>query len=203
MNPLFTYNQLNELVIDRYKVQKQKIGARLEPFSVEAVKFYAKQMRPASQRILDDLKYSDWAYAFEFHSYDFSNISGSGYHLRKWIDRKTGNYMDGMAASSHYDYIATHDPEGTLFKWPGDHRWESMWSIWCWTDFRKNLLTELGLDPEQFEFKLISWSTLDNKRLFKNNSIPEYLNKVELRYKKAIKKKDTVKCGCEFCKIHQ
>jgi hypothetical protein len=201
MNPLFTHNQLIELVNDRYKIRKQKIAERLEPFSVFAVKFYANQMRPASQRILDDLKYSDWAYAFEFHSYDFSNITGSGYHLRKWIDGNTGNYMDGMVESSHYDYIAKHDPDGTLFR-SGDQRWESMWSVWCWTDFRKNLLTELGLDPEQFEFKLISWSTLDNKRLFKNNNIPEYINKVELRYKKATKKKDAVNCGCGFCQKH-
>jgi hypothetical protein len=66
---------------------------------------------------------------------------------------------------------------------------ETMWGIWRWTDFRKRLLAELGLDPEHFEYKLLTVVTSENERLFRNDDIPEYRNKIHLVYKQFPKKK--------------
>ena len=189
MTALFTPNQMNELKEDRYKIHAKKMAERLEPFAAMAVKFYAEQMRPASQRILDDLKYSDWAYAFEFKSYDFRAIPGRGHALGDWPRAGTAlkklDY-DDYYNTSHYQIIDKRDPCGTMFGI--DDVKETMWAIWRWTDFRKRLLAELCLDPEHFELKLLSVVTSGKERLFRDDDIPEYRNKVHLVYKQFPKK---------------
>ena len=185
MTSLFTTEQIFELHDERHRIHKQRMAERLEPFVNDAVKFYAQQMRPASHRILHALKYSDWAYAFEFNSYDFRDIPGRGHALGDWP--RAGTVLkrldyDDYYNTSHYEIIHKRDPCGTLFYIDG--RVESMWSIWAWTDFRKRLLTELCLDPEQFEFKNISSYTLGNNRMFRNDKIPEFVNTVYLVFKK-------------------
>jgi hypothetical protein len=181
MTALFTPNQMNELKEDRYKVHAKKMAERLEPFVAVAVKFYAEQMRPASQRILDDLKYSDWAYAFEFNSYDFRNIPGGGHAVpQEQVDRDLKHYF------SYYDLISASDPCGTIFG--GHDTKEMMWSIWRWTDFRTRLLAELGLDPEHFDFKNLAGVVSGDPRLFKDDLITEYRNKVHIVYKQFPKK---------------
>jgi hypothetical protein len=182
MTALFTPNQMNELKEDRYKIHAKKMAERLEPFVAVAVKFYAEQMRPASQRILDDLKYSDWAYAFEFNSYDFRNIPGGGHVVpQEQVDKDLKHYF------SYYDLISASDPCGTMFGI--GHAEETMWSIWRWTDFRARLLAELGLDPEHFDFKNLAGVVSGDSRLFKDDLITEYRNKVHIVYKQFPKKK--------------
>lgn len=189
MTALFTPIQMNELKEDRYKIHAKKMAERLDPFATLAVTFYAEQMRPASQRILDDLKYSDWAYAFEFNSYDFREIHGRGHALGDWP--RTGTVLkrldyDDYYNTSHYDIIRKRDPCGTMFSI--GLATETMWGIWRWTDFRKRLLAELGLDPEHFEFKLLTVVTSGKERLFRNDDIPEYRNKIHLVYTQFPKK---------------
>lgn len=181
MTALFTPSQMNELKEDRYKIHAKKMAERLEPFVAVAVKFYAEQMRPASQRILDDLKYSDWAYAFEFNSYDFRNIPGGGHVVpQEQVDTDLKHYF------SYYDLISASDPCGTMFAI--GHAEETMWSIWRWTDFHTRLLAELGLDPEHFDFKNLAEVVSGDQRLFKDDLITQYRNKIHLVYKQFPKK---------------
>lgn len=187
MTALFTPNQMNELKEDRYKIHAKKMAESLEPFAAVAVKFYAEQMRPASQRILDDLKYSDWAYAFEFNSYDFRNIPGGGHAIRDWVSEDDASGMSDYYDISHYDRVSARDPCGTMLSI--GHMKEMMWTIWRWTDIRTRLLTELGLDSEHFEFKNLAGIVSGDSRLFSDDRIPEYVNKVHLVYKQFPKKK--------------
>jgi hypothetical protein len=181
MTALFTPNQMNELKEDRYKIHEKKMAEKLSMYVPFALTHYAEQMRPASQRILDDLKYSDWAYAFEFNSYDFRNIPGGGHAVWKEVTTDVKHYL------TYYGLVSASDPCGTMFGM--GHAEETMWSIWRWTDFRTRLLTELGLDPEHFEFKNLAGVVSGDERLFKDDLITEYRNKVQLVYKQFPKKK--------------
>ena len=187
MTALFTPSQMNELKEDRYKIHAKKMAEKLRMYVPVAVTYYAEQMRPASQRILDDLKYSDWAYAFEFNSYDFRNIPGGGHAIRDWVSENDDSGMSDYYDLSHYDRVSSRDPCGTMFG--GDHTKEMMWTIWRWTNFRICLLTELGLNPEHFEFKNLAGVVSGDLRLFKDDRIPEYVNKIHIVYKQFPKKK--------------
>jgi hypothetical protein len=57
-----------------------------------------------------------------------------------------------------------------------------MWRIYSSTDFRQRLLAELGLDPLHFDFKNLSEIVSADERLFKDDEIIEYRNKVHLVY---------------------
>jgi hypothetical protein len=178
MTSLFTTTQLTELVEDRRKIRAKKLAEQFEPFVNEAVKFYADQMRPASQRILDDLKYTNWSRAFDFHSYDFANIPGQGNWYMppdKWV----------RVFHTHYSKSYMLDPPGTMIVI--NHECASMWSIWRHTDFRKRLLDELGLDANNFEFKIVT-TNAENGKLFNDPVIPEYRNRVYLAYRQRPKK---------------
>lgn len=195
MTALFTPNQMNELVEDRYKVHAKKMAERLKPFVDTAVKFYACEMRPNSQRIIDDLKYSDWAYAFEFKSFDFHNIEGFGNLPRRFGCPMRRNLADVHDVHlninnfvSHYDVIKFVCPIGTVID-HGDGLHHQIWRIYSSTDFRQRLLAELGLDPLHFDFKNLSEIVSADERLFKDDEIIEYRNKVHLVYKQFPKKK--------------
>jgi hypothetical protein len=192
MTALFTDMQMAELKGDRYKIQAKKMAEKLAPFAEAAVEFYAKEVRPESQRILDDLKHADWAFAFEFKSYDFRDLPGNGNEVVQWKrnckgDEENAGVLDVVYAEfSHSDRVCMRDPRGTMFAVDGVR--DSMWRIWRWTDFRTRLLTEFGLDPKHFEFKTIATAVHGNQRLFKNDSIREFMNHVYLVYKQFPKK---------------
>lgn len=189
MTALFTPNQMTELVADRRKIREKKIAERLEPFVDRAVKFYAEQVRPASQRILDDLKYSNWAYAFEFNSYDFGALKGREFRLKYW--------SHDMRGLTPHQVIYERDHCGAMFAaqrpdgepCAADVDLVSMWRIYSRTDFRQRLLAELGLDPLHFEFKNLAAFAPVEDRLFADDEIIEYRNKVHLVYRDFPKKK--------------
>ena len=189
MTALFTPNQMTELVADRRKIREKKIAERLEPFVDRAVKFYAEQVRPASQRILDDLKYSNWAYAFEFNSYDIPPLERLNFRLKRWT-----RDMRGLTA---HQVIYERDHCGAMFAalrpdgepCAADVDLVSMWRIYSRTDFRQRLLAELGLDPLHFEFKNLSEFAPVEDRLFADDEIIEYRNKVHIVYRDFPKKK--------------
>ena len=189
MTSLFTPAQMTELVADRRKIREKKMADRLEPFVDRAVKFYAEQVRPASQRILDDLKYSNWSFAFEFNSYDFGALKGREFRLKSWTSD-----MRGLTARQ---VIYERDHCGAMFAalrsdgqpCAADVDLVSMWVLYRHTDFRQRLLAELGLDPLHFEFKNLSEFAPVEDRLFEDGEIIEYRNKVHLVYKQFPKKK--------------
>jgi hypothetical protein len=180
MTALFTDKQMNELVQDRKKIRDQKFAEKLEPFVVGAVEFYAEKMRPSSQRILDDLKYSNWSFVFDFKSYDFGAIQGKGRALTNW--KREGKNGEGeiYAEFSHYHRVSKGSQPGSMFHHNGES--EMMWTIYSRTDFRKRLLAELGLDPKEFEFKNLSTFMPTDKLLFKDERIIEYHNSVNIVY---------------------
>ena len=182
MTALFTPNQMNELVEDRRKIRAEKEAERLEPFVDMAVKFYAEQMRPASQRIIDDLKYSNWSLAFEFNSYDFGALNGRGFRLKSWTRDMRGltsrqviyerDHCGAMFAALRADGEASTSNDDLV----------SMWVLYRHTDFRQRLLAELNLDSKHFDFKnLTDFAPVDD-RLFADDDIIEYRNKVHLVY---------------------
>ena len=189
MTSLFTPNQMTELVADRRKIREKKMADRLEPFVDRAVKLYAEKVRPASQRILDDLKYSNWSFAFEFNSYDFGALKGREFRLKRW-----SHDMRGLTA---HQVIYERDHSGAMFAalradgqpCTANEDLVSMWVLYRHTDFRQRLLAELGLDPEHFEFKNLSEFAPVDDRLFEDGEIIEYRNKVHLVYKQFPKKK--------------
>jgi hypothetical protein len=180
MTALFTDKQMNELVQDRKKIRDRKFAEKLEPFVVGAVNFYAEKIRPSSQRILDDLKYSNWAHAFEFKSFDFGGVQGKGRAVREWVRPGKNGEADIYAEFSHYDRVKKGSPPGTLFQ--HDDVTQMMWTIYSRTDFRKRLLAELGLDPKEFEFKNLPSFVPRDKLLFKDERIIEYNNSVNIVY---------------------
>ena len=196
MTALFTYNQIDEIEAELYKIRSKKMAEKLEPFVAGAVEFYAKEMRTESDRMLDELKQYGRTDAFFFKSYDFSAIPGRGNAVTKWKRPSNGTEENAMldtayAEFSHTDRVCLRDPRGTMFGVNGVR--ESMWRIWRWTDFRTRLLAELGLDSKRldhkhFEFKIRSSQYQDNERLFKNDDIPEYHNTVFLMYNEFPKK---------------
>lgn len=189
MTSLFTPAQMTELVADRRKIREKKMADRLEPFVDRAVKFYAEQVRPASQRILDDLKYSNWSFAFEFNSYDFGALKGREFRLKS-----STSDMRGLTARQ---VIYERDHCGAMFAalrpdgepCAANVDLVSMWVLYRHTDFRQRLLAELGLDPLHFEFKNLSKFAPVEDRLFAGDEIIEYRNKVHLVYKQFPKKK--------------
>jgi hypothetical protein len=180
---------MKELKEDRRKIHLQTRKDAMVVVLPYVVNFYANKIRPNSQRMLDDLKYSDWAYAFEFNSYDFRAIPGRGHALGDWPRVGTAlNRLDydDYYNTTHYEIIDKGDPCGTMFGI--DDVKETMWTIWRWTDIRMRLLTELGLDSEHFEFKNLAGIVSGDNRLFSDDRIPEYVNKVHLVYKQFPKK---------------
>jgi hypothetical protein len=142
MTALFTPAQMTELVTDRRKIRAEKEAERLKPFVDMAVKFYADNIRPASQRIIDDLKYSNWSFVFDFKSYDFGAIQGKGRALTNW--KREGKNGEGeiYAEFSHYHRVSKGSQPGSMFHHNGES--EMMWTIYSRTDFRKRLLAELA-----------------------------------------------------------
>lgn len=191
MTSLFTPAQMTELVADRRKIREKKVADRLEPFVDRAVKLYAEKVRPASQRILDDLKYSNWSFAFEFNSYDFGALDGREFRLKRWTSD-----MRGLTARQ---VIYERDHCGAMFAalrpdgepCAADVDLVSMWVLYRHTNFRQRLLAELGLDPLHFEFKNLSEFAPVEDRLFEDGEIIEYRNKVHLVYKQFPKKKSS------------
>ena len=182
MTALFTPNQMNELVQDRRKIRAEKKADRMKPFVDTAVKFYACEMRPKSQRIIDDLKYSNWSLAFEFNSYDFGALNGRGFRVKSW-----SRDMRGLTAQQ---VIYERDHCGAMFArlredgeaCTANEDLVSMWVLYRHTDFRQRLLAELGLDPLHFDFKNLSEFAPVDDRLFADDDIIEYRNKVHLVY---------------------
>lgn len=185
MQSLFTPAQMTELVTDRRKIRAEKEAERLKPFVDTAVKFYACEMRPNSQRIIDDLKYSNWSFAFEFKSFDFHNIEGFGHRRSRFGCAMRRSLADDAVLLnnfvSHYDVIKFVCPIGTVID-HGHGLHHQMWRIYSSTDFRQRLLAELGLDPLHFDFKNLSEIVSADERLFKDDEIIEYRNKVHLVY---------------------
>ena len=189
MTSLFTPAQMTELVADRLKIRAEKQADRLKSYVDRAVKLYAEKVRPASQRILDDLKYSNWAYAFEFNSYDFGALKGREFRLKYW-----SHDMRGLTA---HQVIYERDHCGAMFAalrpdgepCAANVDLVSMWVLYRHTDFRQRLLAELGLDPLHFEFKNLSEFAPVEDRLFEDGEIIEYRNKVHLVYTQFPKKK--------------
>ena len=180
--PLFTLTQMTELSADRRKIRAEKEAERLKPFVDMAVKFYADNIRPASQRIIDDLKYSNWSLAFEFNSYDFGALDGRGFRVKSW-----SRDMRGLTAQQ---VIYERDHCGAMFArlredgeaCTANEDLVSMWALYRHTDFRQRLLAELGLDPLHFDFKNLSEFAPVEDRLFADDEIIEYRNKVHLVY---------------------
>ena len=180
---------MTELVADRLKIRAEKQADRLKSYVDRAVKLYAEKVRPASQRILDDLKYSNWSFAFEFNSYDFGALDGREFRLKSWTSD-----MRGLTARQ---VIYERDHCGAMFAalrpdgepCAANVDLVSMWVLYRHTDFRQRLLAELGLDPLHFEFKNLSEFAPVEDRLFEDGEIIEYRNKVHLVYTQFPKKK--------------
>ena len=186
MTALFTPEQMCQFFKHRANIDREKLCQKLEPMVVAAVNFHAEQIRPVSQRIIDDLKRSNWAPAFDFYSYDFRAVPGKGHEMSLWMrvkgDGEDFEYMD----YSHYDRVNMSAPRGTVFL--QNEKVASMWTIYSRTDFRKRLLTELGLDAEQFEFKNLPTFVPKDKLLFNDDRIVEYMNRVHIVYKEKRKR---------------
>jgi len=185
MTRLFTPQQMCDLFEHRAKIRDQRFKEKLEPVVTVAVDFYAQKIRSESDRILEDLKNSNWAPAFQFYSYDFGALPGNGHKLREWMRLKTDGEYEYMEFS-HYDRLIKACPLGTVF-FNGRNPC-SMWTIYARTDFRKRLLDELELDPEQFDIKNIASFVPKETSLFKDDRIIEYTNQMYIFYKENRKK---------------
>jgi hypothetical protein len=187
MTALFTPQQMCDLSEHRAKIRDEKFAEKMKPVVTAAVDFYARKIRPESVRILEDLKESNWAPACQFYSYDFRDVPGNGHNLREWMRLKTDGEYEYMECS-HYDRLTTACPLGTVFS--NGRNTCSMWTIYARTDFRKRLVAELGLDPEQFDIKNIANFVPKEKLLFKDDRIIEYTNQMYIFYKE--KRKSTL-----------
>jgi hypothetical protein len=187
MTALFTPQQMCDLSEHRKKIRDEKFAERMEPVVTAAVDFCARKIRPESVRILEDLKKSNWAPAFQFYSYDFRDVPGNGNRPMEWMRLKADGEYE-YTELSHYDRLTTACPLGTVFF--NGRNICSMWTIYARTDFRKRLLVELGLDPEQFEIKNLASFVPKEKLLFKDDRIIEYTNQMYIFYKE--KRKSTL-----------
>ena len=199
--PLFTLTQMFELSADRRVLREVATKERLEPYVKAAVAFYAEQIRWASGRILGGLKTGKssgglvWSLAFQFNSYDFGALDGRGYlplpsTTFKWWSKD----MRGLNA---HQAVYQLDHCGAMFAalradgevCTANEDLVSMWVLFRHTDFCQRLLAELSLDPKQFEFKNLSEFAPVEDRLFKDDKIIEYRNKVHLVYSERPTKK--------------
>lgn len=185
MTALFTSQQMSEFSEHRAKIRNQRFAEKMKPVVTAAVDFYARKIRPESDRILEDLKKSNWAPAFQFYSYDFRDVPGNGHKPMEWMRLKADGEYEYMELS-HYDRLTRACPLGTVF-FNGRNPC-SMWTIYSRTDFRKRLLAELELDPEQFEIKNIANFMPKDKLLFNDDCIIEYTNQMYIFYKENRKK---------------
>jgi len=170
-SPLFTTKQMKELKEDRRKIHLQTRKDAMVVVLPYVVNFYANKIRPNSQRMLDDLKYSNSTEAFTFNSYFFLK----GYSRARLVD------------------VCLKNPPGSIF---GDilmtTRLVLMFDIWNHSDFRQCLLAELGLDPEHFEFKNHSQMLLGDELNVNDIDILEYANHVRLHYRHRPKKTESL-----------
>jgi hypothetical protein len=197
MTALFTPQQMCDLFEHRAKIRDEKFAEKMKPVVTAAVDFYARKIRPESQRILEDLQKSNWAPAFQFYSYDFRDVPGNGNRPMEWMRLKADGEYEYMELS-HYDRLNTACPLGTVFS--NGRNTCSMWTIYARTDFRKRLLAELELDPEQFEIKNLPSFVPKEKLLFNDDRIIEYTNQIYIFYKK--KRNSTLNPLSEVWKSH-